>query len=674
MGEVWLGRDIRLDRQVAIKMIRSEVANDPVYIERFEREAKAVARLSHPNIVHIYSFGEEDGTIYFAMEWIDGNSLAHRIRERGQMDRAKAVKMVQETAQALSYACTMGIIHRDIKPGNIMLDSADRVKVADFGLAKLADQESQMTATGAPMGSPSYMSPEACRGESLDHRADIYSLGVTFYQMLQGELPFSASTPMSVMFKQVSEPLPEPVNLRFLENGTWMNVLRKMTAKELRDRYASYDELLLDLDKLALGSTFSGNSPTPVQGLRETPRAFETVPGNLSALSSSKPYFTMEVVEEDKSDKHYVYMAVAALLLIFGGFYAYSHMRSGAAPKMPTESPVAAAVTPAFDSGSNIEENASTSVLPPVTAAKQPGNKVAAEASTPEAIATPRPQLSQPTINLPGQDIPSPPPIAPVVSPGSNYAELIENLSPQAAVALKNYDFNSVEKILAETLNDKKLQTSSRPVLESLQRELGNLTNFRETIVAGASRNPGLTHMQGSQGDLSLIGGSSTGLKFQSTGGVVEIPFSSIPPAQMVLMGAPFNDRLSYRTKADTFVMLWPSVRNSLPRPGEGPPATPPQPQVAAASNVQQGPQMAEPQARKNIAGPAQTDMPQRRPPDEQMRGPAEMRPPPPPPGQNPGFGPRGGPPPEQSRGAPRQQPQGGIQPGGFSLNAEPTP
>jgi serine/threonine-protein kinase len=245
--------------------MRGEIADDPEYIKRFHREARAVAKLSHPHIVQIYGAGEEEGVFYFVMEWVNGRTLGAIIREHGQVPPKDALRIIKQAADALGYASAQGVIHRDIKPGNIMLDATGAVKIADFGLAKLQDGQTCMTQTGVCLGSPNYMSPEACRGEELDHRSDQYSLGVTFYEMLKGELPYSAPTPMSVMFKHVHDPLPEPAALRAMDNGIWLNVLQRMTAKDPEQRFQSYDELREALSAVESASNGSLNSITPIR-------------------------------------------------------------------------------------------------------------------------------------------------------------------------------------------------------------------------------------------------------------------------------------------------------------------------------------------------------------------------------------------------------------------------
>lgn len=200
MGAVYKARQPSLDRLVAVKVLPVEVGRDPAFAERFTREARALARLSHPNIVGIYDFGQADGLYYFVMEYVDGVSLRQLVEKRS-LDPRQALALVPQICDALQFAHDEGIVHRDVKPENILLDKRGRVKIADFGLAKLlgrAADEAVLTRVEQVMGTPLYMAPEQMQGShAVDHRADIYSLGVVFYEMLTGELPLGRFAPPS---------------------------------------------------------------------------------------------------------------------------------------------------------------------------------------------------------------------------------------------------------------------------------------------------------------------------------------------------------------------------------------------------------------------------------------------------------------------------------------------
>ncbi len=251
MGEVWLAHDTKLDREVAIKLMRRELMAREDAVKRFYREARAVARLNHPNIVQVYAIGEERSLIYMVMEYVDGETVAQRLKRLGPLPLKECVSILLQAVEGLGYAYARGIIHRDIKPSNMMLTSDFRVKIADFGLAKIIEHDSQMTVAGTAIGSPNYMSPEQARGEEADHRSDIYALGISFYQMLTNELPFTGQTPLTVLLRQIQDPLPEPESLRQLENGRVLEIIKKMTAKNPEERFQTYGGLAAALASLA---------------------------------------------------------------------------------------------------------------------------------------------------------------------------------------------------------------------------------------------------------------------------------------------------------------------------------------------------------------------------------------------------------------------------------------
>ena len=189
MANVYLARDIILDRDVAIKVLRPEFANDPEFIERFDREAQAATSLAHPNIVNIYDVGEEDNILYMAMEYVDGLTLKEYIHEHGPLPVPEAIEIMKQLTDAIAHAHMNGLIHRDIKPQNILVDSYGRVKVTDFGIA-IALSATSLTQTNSILGSVHYLSPEQARGGMATKKSDIYSLGIVFFELLTGQLPF----------------------------------------------------------------------------------------------------------------------------------------------------------------------------------------------------------------------------------------------------------------------------------------------------------------------------------------------------------------------------------------------------------------------------------------------------------------------------------------------------
>ena len=207
MAAVYRSHQPSMDRDVAIKVISGQLADDPTFIARFEREARLIAKLQHPHILPVYDFGRRDGVLYLVMRLVEGGSLDERLRQ-GPLSLDVAAQMFTDIASALTYAHDQGIIHRDLKPNNILLDSKDNPYLTDFGIAKMMqDSTGQITATGTIIGTPSYMAPEMWRGEAVDARTDIYSLGIMLYEMVTGALPFKGDTPYALMYKHFDAPL-----------------------------------------------------------------------------------------------------------------------------------------------------------------------------------------------------------------------------------------------------------------------------------------------------------------------------------------------------------------------------------------------------------------------------------------------------------------------------------
>jgi eukaryotic-like serine/threonine-protein kinase len=271
MGEVFLARDRVLGRDVALKILRRQYAGDDEFAERFKREAMSAASLSHPNIVQVYDRGEtEDGASYIAMEYVPGGTLKERISNEGPLDATAAAAIGAQVAAALGAAHDRGMVHRDIKPQNVLLTAKGEAKVADFGIARAASSVT-ISQTGSVMGTAGYMSPEQALGKPATPKSDLYSLGVVLYETLTGELPFTAENPIAVSMKHVNEPLrpPREVNPRIPED---MNALvTKLLAKDPEDRYSSADELADDLWRMqrglppvAVGRRGSRTQPTAV--------------------------------------------------------------------------------------------------------------------------------------------------------------------------------------------------------------------------------------------------------------------------------------------------------------------------------------------------------------------------------------------------------------------------
>ncbi len=248
MGDVYLATQLSLSRPVALKVLRPDVLSKPGYIDRFLSEAIAVAKLNHPSIVHVYATDQVDCHHYIAMEYVEGTNLREYVRKRGALDLQQAMAIMKQTAQAIGAAGEAGLIHRDVKPENILIARRGRVKVADFGLCRHMDEEGgHVTQAGTTMGTPAYMSPEQAQGYPLDHRSDLYSLGATFYYMLAGTPPFRADSPVAMALKQVRE---IPVSLLIHRPDLPVEIDRlvmKLMAKNPADRFQSAAEMLAEL-------------------------------------------------------------------------------------------------------------------------------------------------------------------------------------------------------------------------------------------------------------------------------------------------------------------------------------------------------------------------------------------------------------------------------------------
>ena len=253
MATVFKARQLSLDRIVAIKVLPKKLGENPEFVERFYREGRAAARLNHSNIVQAIDVGEAGGYHYFVMEYIDGKTVFEDLASGKIYTEPEALEIVIQIARALEHAAERGFVHRDVKPKNIMLTHQNVAKLADMGLAReTGDLKAAMAEAGRAYGTPYYISPEQIRGEvKIDFRADVYSLGATFYHMVTGKLPFEGSTPAAVMHKHLKEPLIPPDHIvPTLSTGVG-EVIETMMAKRRRDRYATIRDLITDLEAIA---------------------------------------------------------------------------------------------------------------------------------------------------------------------------------------------------------------------------------------------------------------------------------------------------------------------------------------------------------------------------------------------------------------------------------------
>src|SRR5918994_2412166 len=240
MADVYCAEDTQLGRKVAVKLLYRRFAEDDEFVERFRREASSAAGLQHPNIVGVFDRGEWDGTYYIAMEYLEGHTLKQLVREHGAMPPELAVDITIQVLRAAKFAHKRGVVHRDIKPHNVILDEEGRAKVTDFGIARAG--ASDMTETGSILGTAQYLSPEQAQGRPVDARADLYSIGIVLYELLTGRVPFDADSPVTVALKQVNEaPIPPAELVPAIPPAIEAGVLPALE-KDPAHRFADADE------------------------------------------------------------------------------------------------------------------------------------------------------------------------------------------------------------------------------------------------------------------------------------------------------------------------------------------------------------------------------------------------------------------------------------------------
>jgi serine/threonine protein kinase len=363
MATVFKAHESSLNRMVALKVLSPHLSEDADFIKRFQREAQAAAQLNHPHIVQVYAIGEEQGMHFFSMEYIKGETLAQVIKKEKQLPLARAISVVRQVAEALDQAHQAGMVHRDIKPSNIMIDAAGRAKVTDFGIAHLARSQTKLTREGSVIGTPEYLSPEQCAGQAVDARSDIYSLGVTFYEMLTGKTPYETDTPVSMMLKIVKGEFPPLRQVAPQVPTAIQEVVEKMMATDRERRYQDTDRLIAALDTYEKGRT------APVNVIFAAPET-------LSAATGSNRRRTLSA------------LAVAAVIvLLLGGAFAAKLLHFG--DKSPADSGQTEIVNPSADAALGPD-----TPRPP----GQTGEEPIDQAKTGESLAEDRPKTIPPAV------------------------------------------------------------------------------------------------------------------------------------------------------------------------------------------------------------------------------------------------------------------------------------
>ena len=276
MAKVFRGTDTVLGRPVAIKVLAPRFSDDASFVQRFRREAQAAARLSNPNVVSVFDTGADDGVHYIVMEYVEGKTLAEYLAGGGRIMPERAIEIAEAVCDALAAAHAQGVIHRDIKPGNIMITPSGQVKVADFGIARMTSSAETIEQTAAVLGTAAYLSPEQAQGRPVDARSDLYSLGCVLYEMVTGRPPFTGDSPVAVASKQVLEPPTPPSKLNPDVSPELEAVILRALAKNPDNRYASAEELRADLERARRGLPVEATPVLPesasTQVLRPGPR------------------------------------------------------------------------------------------------------------------------------------------------------------------------------------------------------------------------------------------------------------------------------------------------------------------------------------------------------------------------------------------------------------------
>ena len=341
MANVYLAEDQELGRRVAIKILDDRHASDDQFVERFRREAQNAAGLSHPSIVSIYDRGEAEGTYYIAMEYVEGRTLKELIVARGPSPIGIAIDYSRQILSALRFAHRSGIVHRDIKPHNVIVDSDGRVKVMDFGIARAGT--SQMTEAGSIIGTAQYLSPEQARGAPVDQTSDLYSTGIVLYELLTGSVPFNGDTPVEIAMKHLSQTPAAPSTHRPEIPRDLDYVILRALAKDPSERYHSAEEMNSDLERIGRGigvSAETAEAATTVlsRDRRPTPRRRSARAQTTTAYTPGR-YYEYDETRRRRSIWPWLLAVLALGLAVVGGFFGYQQLQDQFSASEPVTVP-----------------------------------------------------------------------------------------------------------------------------------------------------------------------------------------------------------------------------------------------------------------------------------------------------------------------------------------------
>jgi eukaryotic-like serine/threonine-protein kinase len=338
MAEVHRGRDLRLGREVAVKVLRSDLARDPSFQVRFRREAQAAASLNHPAIVAVYDTGEDrtttGATPYIVMEYVEGETLRDVIRREGHLEPERAMSLAADICGALDFSHRNGIVHRDVKPGNVMITPQGTVKVMDFGIARaVSDSAATMTSTAAVIGTAQYLSPEQARGEGVDARSDVYSMGCLLYELVTGAPPFSGDSPVAVAYQHVREDPRLPSSINPEVPPELDAILLKAMSKNPANRYQSAAEMRNDLLRALAGQRVEA---TPVMGDAEKTTILTAPPGGYGAGYGRDDRWDDDEEEARRRRRRTITIVSVLAVLLLGGAIAAAIALSGDKAPAPT--------------------------------------------------------------------------------------------------------------------------------------------------------------------------------------------------------------------------------------------------------------------------------------------------------------------------------------------------